>query len=214
MKQLLQKCDIYLDNNKLGKLRKFHNLIYNRNQEYNLTGILNFNEIIIKHYVDCFIVNKLIDISFPLLDIGTGAGFPGIPLKILFEEEEIILAEPRKERVSFLKEVKKELGLKNTSIYPHKINHDFKIKVNSVITRALEPIVKTLERISSCLEEGGLAVFMKGPSVDKEIKLFNKLFGKEYHLIKNHPYVLPLLNHHRRLVVVKRESGASYTPHF
>lgn len=205
MVRLLEQCGVRLNETQLSKLWIYHQLIHKRNQEYNLTGLQDFKEIIIKHYVDCFTVSKLIDTPFPLLDIGSGAGLPGILFKILFPGEKIILAEPRKKRVNFLKEVKSSLDLKNTYIYPHKIKHDFKTRVQTIITRALETIPETLQRVSSCLEEGGLAVFMKGPSVDKEIELFKKSFNNEYSLVKNQAYVLPLINHKRRLVVLRRK---------
>ena len=152
MSQLLKKYAINLNNVQLNKLWQYHNLIQQRTQESCLTGIRDFNEIILKHYVDCFIVQKLITIPFPLLDIGSGAGFPGILLKILFPDEKIILAESRRQRVQFLKEVTDSLSLNNTHIFPKKINQNFETKVNAVITMALEPISKTLPRIPSCLE--------------------------------------------------------------
>lgn len=203
---LLEKSGIKLKKDQMIKLWKYHNLIQKRNQEYCLTGIRDFNEIILKHYVDCFILDKLITIPFPLLDIGTGAGFPGIPLKILFADEKVILAEPRKERVRFLYEAMEILNFKNTYIYPHKISRNFDVRVKAVITRALEPISKTLQRVSSCLEIGGIAIFMKGPSIDLEIKNFKNKFSKKYTILKNYAYVLPLINHKRRLVVLQRLS--------
>ena len=206
MSQLLKKYAINLNDIQLNKLWQYHNLIKKRNQECCLTGIKDFNEIILKHYVDSFMVQKLITLPFPLLDIGTGAGFPGILLKILFPDEKIILAEPRKQRVQFLKEVSDSLYLNNTQIFPKKINQNFETKVKAVITRALEPISKTLPRVSSCLKRDGLAIFMKGPSVDKEIGAFKKTFSDEYSLVKNHAYVLPLINHQRRLVVLQRRT--------
>ena len=205
MVQLLEKCAIKINNTQLNTLWKYHNLIQKRNQEFGLSGIKDFNEIILKHYVDCFIVQKLITIPFPLLDVGSGAGFPGILLKIFFPDEKIILAESRRQRVQFLKESLDVLHLTNTYIFPKKINHNFKTRVKAVITRALEPISNTLSRISSCLEIGGLAIFMKGPSVDKEIKNFKKSFCNEYGIVKNHAYALPLINHQRRLVVLQRK---------
>ena len=205
MSQLLEKCAIKLDNVQLNKLWKYHNLIQERNQKSGLTSIKDFNEIILKHYVDCFIVQKLINIPFPLLDIGSGAGFPGIILKIIFPEEKIILAESRRQRVQFLKEAVDKLHLTGIHIFPKNINRNFETRIKGVITRALEPISKTLPRISSCLETGGLAIFMKGPSVDKEIKKFEKSFSNEYSIVKDHSYALPLINHRRRLVVLRRK---------
>ena len=205
MAKIIEKCTISLSDGQINTLWKYHNLIQSRNQEYNLTGIRDFTETILKHYVDCLIIQKLTSIPFPLLDIGTGAGFPGILLSLLFPKKKIILAEPRRERIQFLKEARDTLHLENIEIYPKKITPVFKTKVKAVITRALEPIPKTLHRISSCLEQGGSAIFMKGPSVDIEIKNSKKLLNSEYEIIKNEAYALPLLNDQRRLVVIQRK---------
>jgi hypothetical protein len=76
------------------------------NQEKeNFTRLLKLNDIGIKHFIDCLIVTELTKLKFPLIDVGTGPGFPGIPLKILYPSERIILAEGVQRRVEFLKDV-------------------------------------------------------------------------------------------------------------
>jgi len=139
------------------------------------------------------------------VDVGTGAGFPGIPLKIRYPHLKLILAEPRPKRIVFLKEAVKALGLKEVDIFEHKVvSRSFTTPVQAVITRAVEPIEKTLLRTSGALQEGGHLYFMKGPAVEPEIKEALKRLGNYFCLTIDKAYTLPHTNHQRRLLVFKR----------
>src|SRR3954452_4738002 len=147
LEELLSRSGIRLNREQLEQLWRYHNLIRKRNQDRELTRIIEFESMVIKHYVDCMIVGKFLTLPSPLLDIGTGAGFPGIPLKIRYPHLKLILAEPRPKRIEFLKEVIAELGLKNIEVFDHKVvSENFYQPVKGVITRAVEPIEKTLLR--------------------------------------------------------------------
>ena len=99
---LLQRAGIALNQRQLESLWRFHNLLRRRNAELNLTRIFSFESIVVKHYVDCLCVGDRVSLPSPLLDVGTGPGFPGVPLKIRYPDLHVILAEPRPERVAFL----------------------------------------------------------------------------------------------------------------
>jgi 16S rRNA (guanine527-N7)-methyltransferase len=159
-----------------------------------------------KHYVDCILVAELLewDLPSPLLDIGTGAGLPGILLKITCPGTELILSEGRHKRIAFLREAVKALGLKGIEIYEGKIYPSFNRSVNGVITRALESIPKTLDRVMQCLVPGGRAVFMKGPGCDHELEEALEVFRAHYRLSQDLSYTIPHSSHHRRLIVFKR----------
>jgi 16S rRNA (guanine527-N7)-methyltransferase len=97
-----------------------------------------------------------------MVDIGTGAGFPGIILKIQNPELELTLAEPRPNRIQFLNDVIRELQLKKISVFGHKVtSNSFSSPVSMVITRALETIDKTILRSSGAVNVGTQLVFMK-----------------------------------------------------
>jgi 16S rRNA (guanine527-N7)-methyltransferase len=161
-----------------------------------------------KHYIDCVLVAKLLERSLPspLLDIGTGPGLPGILLKIACPEAEMILSEGRHKRIAFLHEVVQTLGLKGIEIYEGKIYPSFDRRVNGVITRALESIPKTLDRVMNCLAPGGRAIFMKGPGCEEELEEALEVFGANYKLIKDVSYMIPHSSHHRRLIIFKHLS--------
>ncbi len=180
---LLKEQHIILNQHQLEQLWRYHKLLRENNKDHDLTRLIKFETIVTKHYVDCIAVTKLTKLTSPIMDIGTGAGFPGIPLKIVEPELEIILAEHRPRRVDFLETVIKELGLKNITTYPHKITSSSKVdKVNGVITRALETIPETLRRVEHILNPDGKVIFMKGPNCSQEIgeaKMASPIFKLE-----------------------------------
>lgn len=160
---------------------------------------------IIKHYIDSMIVGKYFSFPTPIVDIGTGAGFPGIPLKIRYPHLKIILAEHRPKRIAFLKEVISELKLRNIEVFEHKVvSQSFKTPVKGVVTRALEEIEKTILRTSAALETGGYLIFLKGPAVDPEIEQAKRRFGDSIKLIMHQKFYLPHAGHERRLVIFQK----------
>jgi 16S rRNA (guanine527-N7)-methyltransferase len=207
MDDLLQMGGIYLQPQQLSLLWRFHNLLRKRNLDRDLTRITGFESMVIKHYVDCMVVAQRTKLPNYLLDIGTGPGFPAIPLKILQPETQWVLAEHRPKRVQFLKDVCRELKLEDMGIFAHKVTlENFTLPVNGVITRALEEIPKTLKRSSGFLSKGGLVFFMKGPAVDQELKEMKnqvKLL-EQYELTHDFSYELPKIRHQRRLVVYRK----------
>ncbi len=209
MQELLIAGGITLNGEQLDQLWRYHNLLRSRNQDRDLTRITGFEPMVIKHYVDCMIVGKFFTIPSPVIDVGTGAGFPGIPLKIRYPHLKIILAEPRPRRVEFLEEACRLLQFKNYEVFDHKvISQSFKKPVAAVITRALEEMDKTLLRTSACLQVGGKAIFLKGPNVDPEIHYVRKRFGDEFKLILDKAYNLAGTENERRLLVWERMAPA------
>jgi len=131
---------------------------------------------------------------------------PGILLKIACPETEMILSEGRHKRIAFLHEVVQTLGLKGIEIYEGKIYPTFSRSVNGVITRALESIPKTLDRVMKCLVPSGKAIFMKGPSCHDELEEAERAFGDAYKPIQDISYTIPHSPHRRRLIVFERLS--------
>lgn len=192
------------------QLAHFYTLLVNTQQNQNFTRLTELKEIAIKHFIDCLIVNKLHQIQFPLLDVGTGPGFPGIPLKIVNLEQKIILAEGVQKRVEFLKHCREEMNFHNLPIIGRNVNSFFAYPCQSVITRAVEDIGNTLQNVLTCLNRGGEVLFMKGPQVDQELKLIPKSLFEYYKLEKDISYDLPKTSHHRRLVIFKKIKPAPY----
>ncbi|MGV8074173.1 MAG: RsmG family class I SAM-dependent methyltransferase [Syntrophobacteraceae bacterium] len=204
MAALLERSGISLSPGQLEQLWKYHYYLRQHNSELNLTRIHNFSNMVLKLYVDSLLPGKMIELPSPLLDMGTGPGMPGIPLKIAHPDVEVLLAESRSKRVGFLRDVTKYLSLKGVQIIGEAIGPAFEQPVAGVITRAVESIPRILDRIRGCLVLKGLAIFMKGPNCDLEIEEGLKSFGRSYRLIEDRHYLIPHTSHARRLVVFER----------
>ena len=177
------------------------------NSELNLTRIHNFENMVLKHYVDSLLVLRFEELPSPWVDMGSGPGLPGIPLAIARPELEVILAEPRGARADFLGEVCARLGLKRVEVFAGKVGPKFPRTVAGVITRAVASIPETLDRVAHCLETGGRMLFMKGPECDTEIAAAQQSHAAAFRLVADHHYQIPGTPHERRLVVYERLAG-------
>lgn len=186
------------------KLSEFYVLLMQNQEHRNFTRLLKIKDVAIKHFIDCLIVSELTTLKFPLLDVGTGPGFPGIPLKIRHPEEKIILAEGVQKRVEFLKEVREKMNLNNLDVIGRNINPYFVYPVNGVITRAVEDVSNTLRNVLNCLQLGGQVYFMKGPNVDPELDQIPEDLKQYYKLVNDIDYTLPFTENHRRLVIFEK----------
>jgi 16S rRNA (guanine527-N7)-methyltransferase len=186
------------------QLAHFYRLLMLNQEKENFTRLLKLRDVAIKHFIDSIIITKYTDLQFPLLDVGTGPGFPGIPLKIMFPEEQILLGEGVQRRVEFLKHVRSEMNLKNLDILGRNINRHCVYPIRGAITRAVEDIGNTLGNVISGLQLGGRVYFMKGPGVGPEIDAAKKTWGEYYKLVDDIAYELPNTPHERRLVIYEK----------
>ncbi len=205
MQELLHSAGIRLDGTAFDRLWAYHELLRRRNHDRDLTRIVAFRSMVIKHYIDCMLVGTLVELPSPLLDIGSGAGFPGIPLAIQNPSLAITLAEPRPRRVEFLEEVVAALELPSVEVFGHRVvSASLRQPMRGTITRALETIDKTLLRTGGCARAGTRHVFMKGPAVDPELELVRTRLAADYRVVQDHRYRLIDPEHERRLVVLER----------
>ena len=188
----------------LEQLWMYHQFLRSRNPELNLTRIHKFESMVRKHYVDCLLVSKIldshnIDWRGPVLDIGSGPGFPGIPMALQHPEIAFVLAEGRQKRVEFLQQCVERLRLANTTVFGGRVHAGQNLGAATVITRAVEPMVDTLRHSIGNMQPGALLIFMKGPNCDDEFAAMRAYPGCK--LLLDHRYTLPDSSDHRRLVV-------------
>lgn len=114
----LKKLNISSEQNKLLKLKKYYEILIEKNKVMNLTAITEIDEVYLKHFYDSLTISKIIDLNLyeTFCDIGTGAGFPGIVIKIFYPHLKVTLIESMTKRVEFLKYVIKELELKDIEV--------------------------------------------------------------------------------------------------
>ncbi|MES2854905.1 MAG: RsmG family class I SAM-dependent methyltransferase [Bdellovibrionota bacterium] len=189
---------------KRQKLTQFYMLLMSNQNERNFTRLLNIRDVAIKHFIDSLIVANLRPLMFPLIDMGTGPGFPGIPLAIHHPDKKVILAEGVQKRVEFLKSVREELDLPNLPIIGRNLNAEFFYPVNGVITRAVEDARNTLGNVINSIQTGGEVVLMKGPNCTPEIQMALDAWGEYFSLAADIEYELPKSPHQRRLLVFKK----------
>ena len=205
MRELLTRAGIALSREQLERLWQFDQLLRRRNQDRDLTRLIEFESVVVKHYIDSIFVGQLMELPSPLVDVGTGAGFPGIPLKIRYPHLDLTLAEQRPRRISFLQEAIATLGLEHVRTFKQRVvSRSFTTPMRGVITRAVEPIAKTLLRTSGCTRTGSQVIFMKGPGVDAELKEARREFRADYRVTLDRAYSLPHTPFERRLVVFER----------
>lgn len=204
MRELFLRSGIALADVEASLFFRYYTELVSRNAETDLTGIVSLESVVVKHFVDSILVGKYVDLPSPLLDIGSGAGFPIIPLKICHPGLSVILAENRKKRVAFLLDIIDILGLSGAEIYPHRVTGDFPLSVRGAITRALESITATLSRCAPFLREGAKIIFMKGPECDQEVNAAIMGMGGYYELFDDISYTIPETPFARRLIVFSR----------
>lgn len=166
-----------LQEDQVKKLLDYKEYVLERNKSMNLTSITEDREFIIKHFFDSFTLNKAHSFKKEekVLDLGTGAGIPGIPLKILFPDNYFLLADSLNKRIGFLKEVVDKLGLEDVECVhgrAEELGQDQKYReeFDLVLARAVSNLAVLAEYALPFVKKGGRFLCLKGPSYDKELK--------------------------------------------
>lgn len=171
--ELFKKNNINLSNEQFQMLETYADLLIEWNQKFNLTAITNRDDIYLKHFLDCLLLaNKLQD-NTDLIDVGTGAGFPGIIIKIYKPNINIVLLEPNNKKVLFLNEVINKLNLKNISVNNQR-SEDYcrqhYQQFDYVTARAVASLNILCELCLPLIKIGGFFYAMKGPKAQEELK--------------------------------------------
>lgn len=202
----VKQLKVDLTEEKLEKLNKFYNLLIEWNKKINLTRIEKEDEVYLKHFYDSLTIAKVVDLSKikTLCDIGTGAGFPGIVLKIFYPNLKITLIDSLQKRVNYLNEIIKDLELDNIEAI-HVRGEDYKGQYDVVTSRAVANIEKLLGYTMHLVSPTGIFVAMKG-DIEKELTLdVKKKIEKKYKIEKIEKFLLPKENSNRSLVVIKNK---------
>lgn len=174
LKNESNKIGINLDAIKLNNLFLFKELVIKWNENINLTSILDDEEFIIKHFIDCMHIIKDIKDDDTVADIGTGAGFPGIVIAIAKPNIKITLIDALNKRTNFLQILKEELNLKNVNIKNGRAEDiankkEYREIFSFVTSRAVAPLNVLLELLSGFTTENGRVVVMKGKNALEEV---------------------------------------------
>ena len=176
---LIQECkkqNIELDESKAQALKEYKELLVEWNEKMNLTAITEDYEVIVKHFVDCLECTHLITNEKKIIDVGTGAGFPGMPLAIFYPQIEFTLLDGLNKRLIFLEEVVNKLGLKNVKIVHARAeeaarNEEYFESFDAVVSRAVANLPVLLEYTSPYVKVNGKCIVMKGDNAKEELDL-------------------------------------------
>lgn len=200
----LEKIGIYPSEIQLKQLDLFYKLLIEWNAKMNLTRIIEEKDVYLKHFYDSLTIAKAIDLTKEktLCDVGTGAGFPGIVLKIMYPNLKITLIDSLQKRVNYLNIIIKELELKDIEAI-HSRGEDYKGNFDVVTSRAVANIEKLVNYTMHLLSKNGIFIAMKG-NVEEELneQLLKKL-SKKYAIENIIKFKLPLENSDRSLVILK-----------
>lgn len=202
----LEKINIILTEEQIEKLDKFYKLLIEWNKKINLTRIEDEKEVYLKHFYDSLTIVKVVDLNKinTLCDVGTGAGFPGIVLKIVFPNLKITLIDSLQKRVNYLNTIIKELNLNNIEAV-HVRGEEYKGKFDLVTSRAVANIEKLVKYTMHLVSPSGIFVAMKG-DIDNELtEDIKRKLSKKYEITKIEKFLLPIEESKRSLVVMKNK---------
>lgn len=200
--------NIELEENQIEKFYNYMNLLLEWNEKINLTAITEPNEVILKHFIDSATIIKYIENNMSIVDVGTGAGFPGIPLNIIKNNAKYTLVDSLNKRINFLNEVIEKLGLQNINTVHSRIE-DFaknnKEKFDIATSRAVASLNVLLEYLLPLVKVGGICICMKGSNAKEEIENASKaleiLGGK---IEKIEEIILPNSDIVRNIIIVRK----------
>lgn len=211
----LKKIGIYITNEKIEKFYTYMQELIEWNNKMNLTAITEPKEIIMKHFVDSLTILNYTKDKDSLIDIGTGAGFPGIPLKIMNDNIKITLLDSLNKRLIFLEDIIEKLNLKNILTLHSRaedagLNSSYREKYDVAVSRAVAPLNVLLEYMVPMVKVGGICICMKGNNGTEEIKNAQnaiKELGVKIEEIKE--FKLPDTDIIRSIIVLKKEKSTS-----
>ncbi len=206
------QINIKLSENQKEQFYLYMKLLIEWNEKINLTAITDEMDIINKHFIDSLTINKYIEKGAKLVDVGTGAGFPGVPVKIANPDSEVILLDSLNKRLNFLNEVIEKNDLKNITTVHFRAEEAGKSKkyrerFDIATSRAVAPLNVLVEYLLPFVKIGGKCICMKGSNTKEEIensKKAIKILGGEIENIEE--FYLPNTDMARTIIVINKIS--------
>ncbi len=190
-----------LNEKKKKQLLLLVSLLKKWNKTHNITSIIETEDIISKHLFDSLSIKKFID-GAEILDVGTGGGFPGIPLAILSPQKNFTLVDSSQKKVAFLYEAKRELGLLNTECIHSRVESLTNKKFHIITSRAFGSLVDMVKKTKHLIKKDGLWLAMKGNIPKEEVSALDEEF-----VVKIEQLSTPKsTEYNRHLVIIRQQS--------
>ena len=198
---------ITLTDHQLEVFRLYLEELWSWNRKFNLTGLEDRNRMVIELFLDSLLPSPFLPEEGDLLDVGTGAGFPGLPLKIHCSLRTTYLLEPNSKKVSFLRQVIRVTGLKGVETIKNHVEHlPGEVQYDMVTARALAEFGKSLECCAPRVKQGGLLVLYLGARAEDHLKESWRLVaGHHLKVTKTLSYVLPGKGSERHTVIFRKQ---------
>jgi len=211
--EAFKKINIFLSDKQAGQFKIYYEMLIRKNEVMNLTAITEFEEVLSKHFLDSIMIKEIVQpkIGESLIDVGTGAGFPGLPLKIVYPQLRIVLLDSLNKRVQFLNEVIGELGLENI-IAVHGRAEDFakrpeyREQFNYCVSRAVSNLTSLSEYCLPFVKVGGSFIPYKSGKIEEELKDAKKAISVlKGTIVEKKEFLLPDSDMYRCLLKIKKE---------
>jgi 16S rRNA (guanine527-N7)-methyltransferase len=196
----LQRMDLKLSDQMIDQLMTYLNLVEKWNRVYNLTAIRKRDEMIKLHFLDSLSILKHVHVK-NILDVGSGAGFPGIVLAITKPELKVTVMDSVNKKTTFMQQVKSELSLTNLDVVNSRVeDYQPTTLFEAVTSRAFSNLKNMMSLTQHTLQKEGVWLAMKSKDVREELEAFEK---NQYKLI---PLEVPFINAERYLVILKKDN--------
>ena len=210
-KEELEKINIKITDEQLNQLEIYYKLLIEWNEKMNLTGITEKEDVYLKHFYDSLTINKIIDLKKEesLCDMGTGAGFPGMVLKIVFPHLKVTLVDSLNKRIEFLKEVGKKLNLKNIEFVHARIEEYAKENIEKydiVTARAVAHLSILLEYSIPMVKINKYFIAMKGNMTEELEESKNAIKVLNCNIENKIEFQLPIEDSNRTILKIKKST--------
>ena len=204
--------NINIDNANYADYYFYMQEIISWNKKINVTAITDEKEFLVKHFIDSLTVNSFLEDGKSIIDIGTGAGFPGIPLKISNPNSKITLVDSVNKKLKIIKEITNQMKLENLEIIHTRaedlaIQEEYREKYDYAITRAVSKLNTIVEYMLPFVKIGGKAICMKGPNIDDELKEAEKAIKELGGKLEKVENIVLDNEYERNIVVITKESS-------
>ena len=210
----LKKINVTITQKQMDQLNKYYELLKEWNEKINLTAITEYDQVLLKHFYDSATMNKVTDLTKvnTLCDIGTGAGFPGMVLKILFPNLKVTLVDALQKRVKFLNEIISQLELNDIEVYharAEEYSRNHREKYDIVTARAVARLNIIMEYTIPMVKLNGYFIPLKG-NISEEINSSNDAFEKLSCQLENVlEFQLPIEKSNRTILKIKKTKPTS-----